>query len=102
MVMEQAGKGLIQQAELGYEAKRLGLSVSDREVQDELQNGLYKPYLFPDGKWIGQKQYEALLSQNGSSVQEFERSDRDGLLHRKLISTISARFAVIPEQVGRT
>src|SRR5260370_3764335 len=102
MVMQQAAKGLIQQAELGYEAKRLGLSVSDREVEDELQNGLYKPYLFPDGKWIGQKQYEALLSKNGSSGQEFGRSVRDELVQRKVISTIAGGVTVSPDEVERT
>src|SRR5215813_12038869 len=91
MVMQQTAKQLIQQAEISYEAQRLGLKVSDREVQDELQqNPMFKPVLFPGGQWIGQKQYEALITQNGSTVADFERSVRDELVQRKVFTTITA------------
>src|SRR5258708_33081252 len=47
---DRAIQQLIQQAEITYEAERMGLKVSDQEVQDELQNGVYKQVLFPEGK----------------------------------------------------
>src|SRR5215472_7036474 len=103
MVMQQAARNLIQQAEVNYEAQRLGLSVSDREVQDELQqNPMFKQALFPGGQWIGQKQYEALLNQGGTTVADFERSVRDEILQRKLYTTISAGAVVTPDEVEKT
>jgi peptidyl-prolyl cis-trans isomerase D len=103
MVRQQAAKQLIQQAEISYEAQRLGLKVSDREVQDELQqNPMFRQVLFPGGQWIGQKQYEALITQNGSTVADFERAIRDELVQRKLFTTITAGVTVTPDEVERT
>jgi peptidyl-prolyl cis-trans isomerase D len=98
---QQVVMQLVQQAELRYEAHRMGLSVSDDEFRDELQNGGYKQYFFPDGKWIGQQQYEQLLTSNGSTVAEFERSVKDELLLRKLVGTISSGVSVSPADVER-
>src|SRR5882724_8576587 len=70
---QRAVEQLIQQAEIVYEAERMGLKVSDQEVRDELQNGVNKAYFFPDGKWIGADKYAALLLQIGKTVPEFER-----------------------------
>src|SRR6266699_925730 len=54
MFRQRAIEQLIQQAEVTYEAERMGLKVSDEEIRDEMQNGAaYKFYFFPDGKWIG-------------------------------------------------
>src|SRR5262249_17976269 len=49
---QQAAQQLIQQAEISYEGERMGLSVSDKELQDELHNDPYKTTFFPQGKWI--------------------------------------------------
>lgn len=103
MIMQQSAQFLIRQAQINYEARRLGLKVSDREVQDELQqNPEFKPVFFPGGQWIGEKQYESLLSENGTTVADFEQSIRDGLLQRKLVSTITAGAAVTPDEVEKT
>src|SRR5262245_7786092 len=50
---QQAFRQLLQQAEVTYESERMGLKVSDAELQDELRSGQYKTVFFPDGKWIG-------------------------------------------------
>jgi len=103
MVLQQAASSLVQEAEISYEAKRLGLAVSDREVQEEMQqNPTFKQVLFPDGKWIGEKKYEELLAENGTTVADFERSLRDELLRRKLFLTVGAGVTVPPDEVAKT
>jgi peptidyl-prolyl cis-trans isomerase D len=102
MIMQQAAQFLIEQAEINYAARRLGIKVSDREVQDELQqNPEYKQAFFPGGQWIGEKEYEALLTRNGGTVADFEQYVRDTLLQRKLFSTITAGAAVTPDEVEK-
>ena len=61
---------LIQQAEVRYEARRMGFKVSDAEIRDELQNGQYKEMFFPGGNWIGQQKYEDLLRENEISPDD--------------------------------
>lgn len=98
---QQVLQRLIQGAELRYEAKRMGFSVSDDEVRDELRNGQYKEVFYPGGNWIGQQRYEELLRENNTSVEEFENEMRDGLLTRKLLSTISAGVTVSPAELAQ-
>jgi peptidyl-prolyl cis-trans isomerase D len=103
MVIQKAARDLIELAEINYEARRLGLKVSDREVQDELQqNPEFKPVFFPGGQWIGEKQYESFLSDHGTTVTDFEQYVRDLVLQRKLFSTITAGAAVTPDEVEKT
>jgi peptidyl-prolyl cis-trans isomerase D len=99
ILMNQAVQQLIQREEVRYEAGRLGLTVSDPEVRDDLENGAYKQYFFPDGKWIGQEKYQEMLTQSGSTVADFERNVKDELLARKLINTITAAVTVSPAEV---
>ena len=94
MLRQQAIKQLIQQAEILYESERMGLKVSDEEFRDELQNGPYKQYFFPGGKWIGAEKYKQLLSQSGGTVESFESEVRLGMLQQKLLSVISANATV--------
>lgn len=98
---QRAAQTLIQGAEVRYEAGRMGLKVSDEEVRDELRNGPYKQYFFPNGVWIGQKKYEELLQNNETSIAEFENNMRDDLLARKLMSTITAGVTVSPAEIER-
>src|SRR5579872_4811965 len=99
---QQAAQRLIQSAELRYEAQRMGLSVSDQEVVDEMRNGAYRAYFFPDGKFIGQKQYEQFLSDNGTNVDEFEKQVRSDLLTRKLLATVVAGVDVPVSEIEKT
>ena len=90
MLRQQAVKQLIQQAELQYESERMGLKVSDQEFRDELQFGPYKQAFFPGGKWIGADKYKQMLTQGGTTVENFERDVRLDLLQRKLVNVIGA------------
>src|ERR1700694_152773 len=71
--MQQAAQELMQEAEINYEADRMGLRVSDQELQDALRTGPDSQFFFPGGKWIGQEQYEQLIQNAGMSVEFFER-----------------------------
>jgi peptidyl-prolyl cis-trans isomerase D len=96
---QRAVQSLIQRAEVQYEAKRMGLSVSDEEVRNEMRNGQYKEIFFPGGQWIGQNQYEDLMRSNNLTVEKFERGLRDELLQRKLFNAITASVNVTPAEV---
>src|SRR5262249_49046703 len=43
---QQAAQQLIQQAEISYEGERMGLQVSDKELQEEMRNEPYKTTFF--------------------------------------------------------
>jgi peptidyl-prolyl cis-trans isomerase D len=90
ILRQQAVRQLIQQAELQYESERMGLRVSDQEFRDELQYGPYKQAFFPGGKWIGADKYKQMLTQGGTTVENFERDVRLDLLQRKLVNVIGA------------
>src|SRR5215469_6667762 len=98
-LMQRVVQQLIQTQEVRYEAGRMGLKVSDQEVRDELQNGAYKQYFFPDGKWIGQEQYEKFLTENGVTVDAFEAEVKDNLLANKLFNTVVAGVQASPAEV---
>jgi peptidyl-prolyl cis-trans isomerase D len=98
-LVQQVLRQLMQEEEIHYEAERMGLTVSDQEVRDEMQHGMYKVYFFPDGKWIGQQKYEELITSNGGSVADFERGMRDQILRQKLFTAVSASASVSPAEV---
>src|SRR6266700_678219 len=96
---QRAIQRLVQRAEVIYEAERMGLKVSDQEVQDEMQNCMYKVYFFPDGKWIGADKYKEMLTQGGGTVEEFERNIRHELMQQKLFAAVSASASVPDSEV---
>ena len=99
IMRQQALRQLIQQAELQYESERMGLKVSDQEFREELQNGPYKQYFFPGGKWVGAEKYKEMLTQGGGTVETFENELRLELMQRKLINVIGANAAVSDSDV---
>ncbi|MGZ4888942.1 MAG: peptidyl-prolyl cis-trans isomerase, partial [Candidatus Angelobacter sp.] len=99
IMRQQAIKQLIQQAELQYESERMGLKVSDQEFRDELQFGPYKQAFFPGGKWVGAEKYKEMLTQGGTTVENFERDVRLDLLQRKLVNVIGASATATDAEV---
>src|SRR4051812_2726146 len=99
ILRQQAVRQLIQQAELQYESERLGLKVSDQEFRDELQYGPYKQAFFPSGKWIGAEKYKEMLTQGGTTVENFEHDVRLDLLQRKLVNVIGASATATDAEV---
>jgi peptidyl-prolyl cis-trans isomerase D len=101
ILTQRAVQELIQQQEVAYEAGRLGLTVSDEELRDELRKGVYKEIFYPQGQFIGKDKYLQLFAENGTTAAEFESSMRKDLLRRKLFYTIVAGVTVSPTDVEK-
>jgi peptidyl-prolyl cis-trans isomerase D len=80
------------------EAKRLGLDVSDAEIEQKI---LSNPVFLENGAFIGQARYQSILLQNNITVDEFESSVRDELLAEKLRSFVTAGVVVSDQEVER-
>jgi len=85
----QAAEQLINEKALVAEAHRMGLRVSDDELRDELQHGQLGSILFPDGKFVGQEEYENFVQRNDLTVPQFEALEKDFILVRKLRALVS-------------
>ena len=95
----QAADQLINQKILVAEAHRLGLRASDDELRDELQHGELGARLFPDGKFIGQEEYETLLQQANLTVPQFEAQEKEFILIRKLRALVASGAFVSDAEV---
>ncbi len=94
-LMQRAGQALVQRAVLVQEAGRLGLSVTDTDVQNELMHGPFAPMLFPDGKFIGEDRYDDFVQNNfNMSRAEFERQLKEEILINRLEAFITGGLTV--------
>ena len=105
-LMQRAADSMITQGAISYEAERMGLGVSDSELVDFLHQGQFGQVFFPDGKFIGQQQYELFVqNQFNLGVAQFEKELKDQLAQQKLLTAISAAATVsnreIEEQVKK-
>ena len=81
------------------EAERLGLRVSDQDMLTRLR---MIPQLFPNGKFIGRDQYEALVEEQFQiSVADFEKRFRDEILTEKLRDVVTDSLSVSPDEVRK-
>jgi len=85
----QAAERLINIKALVVEAHRMGLHVSDDELRDEFEHGQYSAVFFPDGKFIGQEEYENMLQRADLTVSQFEEQEKQQILIRKLQALVS-------------
>jgi len=97
----QAAEQLINEKAMVAEARRLGLRTNDEELRDELQHGPAASVLFPDGKFIGQEEYENLLQRNDLTVTQFEQDEKDRILIRKLRALVSSGVYVGEPEIRR-
>ena len=93
--MAQSGERLVVRAILVREADRLGLSVSDRDLKNELEHGPYASIFFPNGKFIGTEAYENLISSNAHmSVADFEADFKAGMELQRLEALVTGGVTV--------
>jgi peptidyl-prolyl cis-trans isomerase D len=85
----QAAERLINEKALVAEAHRMGLRASDDELREELQHGQLGAILFPEGKFVGQEEYENFVQRNDMTVPQFEELEKDFILIRKLQALVS-------------
>jgi peptidyl-prolyl cis-trans isomerase D len=95
---QQILQQLVFQKEMEYEAKRLGITVSDQERADRIK--LYLPMAFNGGSFVGIDQYAALVQQRFQlTVPVFEELIRQGLLEEKFRKLVTDGISVGPEEL---
>jgi peptidyl-prolyl cis-trans isomerase D len=88
---QQVGQQLVQQQILLAEAEKLGMTANNDDVVAFLHQGQAGQVLFPNGKFIGQDQYAALIaSRFDMSVADFEESVRDDIMVQRLRAYVTA------------
>src|SRR5689334_11022923 len=95
---QQILQQLVFQREMEYEAKRLGITVSDQERADRIK--IYLPMAFNGGTFIGMDQYTALVQQRFQlPVATFEELIRQGLLEEKFRKLVTDGISVGPTEL---
>jgi peptidyl-prolyl cis-trans isomerase D len=91
----QAAEQLISQKAILVEAHHLGLRVSDEELRDELQHGGLGATLFPDGKFVGQEEYENFVQRAfDRTVPQFEEWAKNIILIQKVRAMVAGGAVV--------
>jgi peptidyl-prolyl cis-trans isomerase D len=96
---QRAAEQLITRKALLSEATRMGLRVTPEEVKEELQHGRYAATFFPGGNFIGQQEYEDMLSRANLTPAKFEESVGHDLVLTKLQALISGTASVSDSEI---
>ena len=100
---QQVGQQLVQQQVLLEEADKLGIRATDDDVRAYLHTGPTGAVLFPQGKFIGNDQYAALISERlNMSIKDFEESVKTDIMVRRLQALISGGVTVSDQDVRET
>ncbi len=92
---EQIMEKLVQQVLVLDEAERLGFTVADGEVADQISE---LPYFKKDGKFDANL-YKQLLAQNRLSVSGFEQQVRDDLIRGHFVRFVKNQLKVRDDEV---
>ncbi len=96
---QRAAEQLITRQALLSEAARMGLRVSPEEVKEELQHGRYAATFFPGGTFIGEQEYEDMLTRANLTPAKFEESVGHDILLTKLQALISGTASVSEAEI---
>ena len=91
---QRAAEQLITRQALIAEAAHLGLKATPGEIQDELQHGRYAGTFFPGGNFVGETEYEDMLSRYNLTPATFEDSVGKDIMLSKLQALISGSATV--------
>src|SRR5260370_32825956 len=95
---EQILKQLVFQKEIEYEAKRLGITVSEQERADRIRQ--YVPTAFNAGSFVGRDRYAAeVQARFQKTVPEFEELVRQALLEEKFQKLVTDGISVGPAEL---
>jgi peptidyl-prolyl cis-trans isomerase D len=95
---QQILKQLVFQKEIEYEAKRLGITVSDQERADRIRQLL--PTAFNGSTFVGMDRYSAEVQQRFQlTVPVFEELIRQGLLEEKFKKLVTDGISVGPDEL---
>ncbi len=99
-LMQRAGQALVQRAVLVEEAGRLGMTVTDSDVRNELMHGPFAPILFPEGKFVGENRYDDFVQNEfNMSRSDFEKQLKEEILINRLEALITGGLTVAPQDV---
>jgi peptidyl-prolyl cis-trans isomerase D len=100
MYEQQVGQQLVQKQILLMEAEKLGIRATNDDVIQFLHTGQPGQVLFPNGQFIGEERYAALIAQNrNQSVAEFEEDVKQDIQIRRLQALISGGVTVGDQEV---
>src|SRR6266581_892705 len=95
---QQILRQLVFQKEIEYEAKRLGIAVSDQERADRIRQ--YVPTAFNGGTFVGMDRYSAEVQARFQlTVPVFEELIRQGLLEEKFRKLVTDGISVGPAEL---
>ena len=95
---QQILKQLVSIKEIEYEAKRLGIAVSDQEQADRIRQ--YVPTAFNNGTFVGRDRYAAeVQARYQMTVPVFEELVRQGLLEEKFRKLVTDGISVGPAEL---
>jgi peptidyl-prolyl cis-trans isomerase D len=95
---QQILKQLVFQKEIEYEAKRLGIGVSDQEQADRIRQ--YVPTAYNGGVFIGRDRYSAeVQARFQMTVEAFEELIRQSLLEEKFRKLVTDGISVGPAEL---
>ena len=94
----QVFEGLVIERLVQLETARLGLSVSDGEVEKWIAEA---PQFQREGHFIGGPEIKRLLEMQGMTVDEFEEGIRSDLLRSRLESLVTDGVSVTPAEAER-
>jgi len=90
---------MISARSLVYEAKRLGIQITDEDVARALRMSI--PQLFPNGQFVGADAYAAMLQQQGLTIPEFDNQLREQLLMSRLSNLVADTVVATPDEVAQ-
>ncbi|HET6206407.1 MAG TPA: peptidylprolyl isomerase [Terracidiphilus sp.] len=100
---KQVGEQLVQQQILLAEADRLGIGATNDDVANYLHSGPTGAVIFPNGKFIGDQQYTALVNTRlNISVAEFEENIKRDIVLQRLRAMVTASISVSGQEVRDT
>jgi peptidyl-prolyl cis-trans isomerase D len=89
-LMQRAAQALVQRAIMLREADRLGLTVTDQDLRNELRYGPFAAIIFPNGQFIGDARYADFVQNAfGLSQQDFETQLKEEMLVNRLQAMVT-------------
>ncbi len=89
---------LVFQKEVEYEAKRLGITVSDQERADRIRQ--YLPTVYNGGTFVGMDTYaREVQTRFQMTVPAFEQAVKDGLVEEKFRKLLTDGISVSPAEI---
>ncbi|HEY0758010.1 MAG TPA: peptidyl-prolyl cis-trans isomerase [Acidisarcina sp.] len=100
LMMPQAAQTLIGEAVLLQEADKLGLKASDEDVRQFLHTGQFGQAIFPNGNYIGDQQYAALIDEHLHITRDqFEAEVKKQIEEERLRAYVTGPVTVSDKEI---